>query len=272
MNEISNTTEPQIAYSECYAQVFLGDCLELMHNIEDNSIDFILTDLPYEITDCKWDTIIDFKLLWQHYNRIIKQNGVIALNSSQPFTNALINSNNKDFKYCWYWIKSAPRGFANAKKQPLRAVEEVCIFYKNQPTYNPILIEKDKKNIRNSNYIINNENSKVYVGGLNKEQRTYNQNREIPTNMTYPRNTLFFDTVGNNNKNRFHSSQKPIGLMEYLIKTYTNENDIVLDSCMGSGTTGIACKNLNRNFIGIEKDEAYFKIAEQRINARTLFS
>ena len=246
---------------------YQGDCLIEMDKIADKSVDMILCDLPYDITDCKWDELISFEKLWKHYERIIKVDGVIALSSSHPFTNVLINSNNEKFRYCWYWIKSAPRGFANARKQPLRAVEEICIFYYKQPTYNPILIKKEEKNIRNSKYVLDNKNSKVYVGGLNKKQREYNEGRLIPTDMTYPRNTLYFDTVGNNNKNRFHSSQKPVELMEYLIKTYTNEGETVLDNCMGSGTTGVACKKTGRHFIGIEKDEKYFEIAVSRVSA-----
>jgi len=246
-----------------------GDCLQILPSIPSGSIDAIITDLPYGVTDSEWDSVIPLDLLWKEYERIIKTNGAIILTASQPFTNILINSNQGLYKYCWYWIKSAPRGFANAKKQPLRAVEEVCIFYKNQPTYNPILIEKEKKNIRNSKYVINNENSKVYVGGLNKKQRTYNQDREIPSNMSYPRNTLFFNTVGNNNKKRIHSNQKPVELIEYLIRTYTKEGEIVLDSCMGSGTTIEAAERTGRNSIGIEKDEGIFQSAVLRLKSYT---
>jgi|TARA_R110001606_G_scaffold387831_1_gene552787 site-specific DNA-methyltransferase (adenine-specific) len=247
----------------------LGDCFEVMKTIEDNSVDAIICDLPYGTTQCKWDSVIPFEPLWEQYNRIIKHNGAIVLFSAQPFTSALISSNYKMFKYSWTWDKSRASGFLNAKKQPLRVTEDICVFYKKQCTYNPILIDRDKKNIRNTDYTPNKEGVKTY--GKTRKDFKYNEGREIPIDKGYPKNLLHIKTVGTNTKNkRFHPTQKPLELMEYLINTYTNEGETVLDNTMGSGTTMVACKNLNRNGIGIEKDEKYFKIAQERINS-TLF-
>jgi site-specific DNA-methyltransferase (adenine-specific) len=247
----------------------LGDCLEVMKTIEDNSIDAIITDPPYGTTACKWDSVIDFDLMWEQLNRIIKPNGAIVLFSAQPFTSALISSNYKMFKYNWTWDKSRASGFLNAKKQPLRVTEDICVFYEKQCTYNPILIDRDKKNIRNTDYTPNKEGVKTY--GKTRKDFKYNEGREIPIDKGYPKNLLHIKTVGTNSKNkRLHPTQKPVALMEYLIKTYTNENETVLDFTMGSGSTGVACKQTNRNFIGIEKEEKYFKIAQERINS-TLF-
>jgi len=263
----NNSTNPAITYSECYAQVFLGDCLALYKNIEPKSIDLILTDLPYGTTACKWDTIIPFDKLWEMVNYLLKPNGAFITTASQPFTSALIMSNPKMFKYCGYWIKDKPSNFLMGRKQPLKYVEEWIVFYKKQCTYNPIMELREQKNKRKNKLtcsLLKNE-----IIGINEKTEKY-QERLLSgiKDYIYPRNYQFF----NNRTKGLHPTQKPIALFEYLLKTYSNEKMTIFDPCMGSGTTGVACKNLNRNFIGIEKEEQYFKIAEQRINARTLFS
>ncbi|MCP4991324.1 MAG: site-specific DNA-methyltransferase [Colwellia sp.] len=241
-----------------------GDCLEIMKDIESGSVDAIITDPPYGTTACKWDSVIPFDEMWEQLNRIIKPNGAIVLTASQPFTSALVMSNPKMFKYCWVWDKNKPTGHLNAKRQPLRVVEDICIFYGKQCAYNPILIDREKKNIRDTNYTPNKKGVNTY--GATRENFKYNEGRIIPICKGYPKNYLKIVGVGTNSKSkRLHPTQKPIELMEYLIKTYTNENETVLDFTMGSGTTGVACKNLNRKFIGIELDEGYFEIAKKRI-------
>jgi DNA modification methylase len=247
----------------------LGNCLEVMKTIESGSVDAIITDPPYGTTACKWDSVIDFKLMWEQLDRIIKPNGAIVLFGAEPFSSALRISNIKNYKYDWKWIKNIPSNFLNAKKQPLRAYEDVLIFYKKQPTYNPVLTAKPKDNIRR-NTIDCVQNNNGVVGNLpNKIKR--NGTRTIPLDKNYPLNVLNINTLSKNK--RTHPTQKPIALMEYLIKTYTNENETVLDFTMGSGTTMLACRNLKRNGIGIEQDQACFKIAKQRLNesATTLF-
>jgi site-specific DNA-methyltransferase (adenine-specific) len=256
--------------NECYAQVFshlfLGDCLIEMDKIADKSIDAIICDLPYGTTACKWDTVIPFEPLWEQYKRIIKDNGAIVLFGSQPFTSALVMSNPKWFKYEWIWNKKRPTGFALVKKQPMKEHENILLFCKNQPTYNRQLKEKDIKNQRPNR--VKNSIKKEYSTSENwgikpKFSIDFDDTKKNPTTIL---------EYANSNHGKLHPTQKPVALLEYLIKTYTNEGDIVLDNTMGSGTTGVACKNTNRSFIGIEKDENYFKIAEQRINERTLFS
>ena len=238
-----------------------GDCLEVMKNIPSGSVDAIVTDPPYGTTACKWDSVIDFELMWEQLNRIIKPNGAIVLFGSEPFSSALRMSNIKNYKYDWKWIKNVPSNFLNAKKQPLRSYEDVVIFYKKQCTYNPILTDKPKNNIR-----INNincvQNNKGVVGNLPSIIKR-NGTRNIPLDKNYPLNVLNINTLSKNK--RIHPTQKPVALMEYLIKTYTNEAETVLDFTMGSGTTMLACKNLNRNGIGIEQNQKYFNTAEQRI-------
>ena len=228
-------------------KLYNGDCLELMKEIPDKSIDMILADLPYGTTRNKWDEVLPFNALWKEYERIIKDNGAIVLHSQQPFTSKLIMSNLKIYKYSWVWSKSQVSGFLNAKKQPLREHEDICVFYKKQCTYNPQMT-KGKMQLKNT-------------GG---DSSNYNKFEARPhySDEYYPKTILDFPL------RRFkggHPTQKPVELAEYLIKTYTNEGDTVLDNVMGSGTTGVACKNLNRNFIGIELDETYFNIAKERI-------
>ena len=238
-----------------------GNCLEVMKDIPDNSIDAIITDPPYGTTACKWDSVIDFNLMWEQLNRIIKPNGAIVLFGSEPFSSALRMSNIKNFKYDWIWDKKRITNPMMAKKQPLRQHEVVSVFYKKQPTYNPVPYIKNtvgvlsKKNIGKSHTTGTLVINKLIVSDNSKKTG-------------YPRTLLTQIPVINNlskDKSGLHPTQKPILLMEYLIKTYTNENETVLDFTMGSGSTGVAAKNLNRNFIGIEMDDDYFNIAKERI-------
>ena len=228
-----------------------GDCLELMKDIPDGSIDMILADLPYGTTACKWDTIIPFDLLWEQYERVIKDNGAIVLTSDEPFTSQLINSNIKKFRYKWIWKKSYSTGFMNANKMPLKNIEDVLVFYKRLPTYNPQgIIEINKKQVRKKDKGTTIYNDMGLKEGEYTQKFTNYPNQVIETTKK---------------EKTHHPTQKPVALFEYLIKTYTNEGDTVLDNVMGSGTTGVACKSLNRNFIGMELDENYFNIAKERI-------
>ena len=249
-------TAPAITYSECYAQVFLGDCLELYKNIEPKSIDLILTDLPYGTTQNKWDSVIDFDKLWEMVNYLLKPNGAFITTASQPFTSALVMSNPKMFKYDICWHKRTPSGVLNAKKMPIRTHETLLVFYNSLPIYNPQKTTGNKicgikkHKVNSSNY----RNTDRYTDYTDDGSR-------------FPTSVLDITGIVNNSNEKVkHPTQKPIKLMDWIIKTYSNENMTIFDPCMGSGTTGVACKNLNRNFIGIEKDENYFKIAEQRIN------
>ena len=242
---------------------FHGDCLVESQNIADGSVDLILTDLPYNITAAKWDLLIPFDKLWVIINRVSKLNTCVCLFGNEPFSSSLRMSNLKDYKYDWKWVKQIPGNHLNAKKQPLRSYEDVCIFYKSQPIYNPILTDKPKSHIRENSIDIKVKNNGVI--GKVKENVKRNEFREIPLDKNYPNNVLNIDIMAKNK--RIHPTQKPVELLEYLIKTYTNEGDTVLDLTMGSGSTGVACKNTNRNFIGIEKDEKYFEIAVSRVSA-----
>ena len=227
-----------------------GDCLELMKDIPNGSIDMILTDLPYGMTAPKWDEYIDMVELWKQYNRIIKKNGTIALFASQPFTTKIISSNEKDFRYCWYWLKNQGTNFFHAKRMPIRKIEEICIFKKGK--YYPQITDGHIP----TNSAKGCSNGKAYHG-------TNTRDYEGGKTTRFPTNILEFKCV--DNYSRLHSSEKPVDLLEYLIKTYTNEGETVLDNSMGSGTTGVACVNTNRNFIGMELDEGYFNIATNRI-------
>ena len=231
-------------------KLYKGDCLEVMKLIPDGSIDAIITDPPYGTTACKWDSVIDFDLMWKQLNRIIKDNGAIVLFGSEPFSSALRMSNIKNYRYDWVWIKEQGTGFLNAKRQPLRNNEQISVFYKNQCIYNPQMIGNKKRIVKRKNKPQTTDN---YGFSMQPKESVYYGR--------YPNNTLIF----NRDKSKQHPTQKPVALMEYLIKTYTNENETVLDFTMGSGSTGVAAKNTNRNFIGIEQDDKYFKIAEQRI-------
>ena len=231
-----------------------GDCLELMKDIPDGSVDMILADLPYGTTACKWDTIIPFEPLWEQYTRVIKDKCPIVLFGSQPFTSALVMSNPKWFKYEWIWDKHIPRNFINAKIMPMQKHENILVFGKGKVTYNPQMVKRDKP-VKVKNYSKGDSVYKLNNDGTDNKERVYTHR--------YP--DTIIEGKWEANAGKLHPTQKPVDLCEYLIKTYTNEGETVLDNCMGSGTTGVACKNLNRNFIGIELDEGYFKIAKGRI-------
>lgn len=222
--------------------LFNGDCIELMRDLPDASVDMILCDLPYGTTQNKWDSIIPLDAMWREYKRIAR--GSIVLNCAQPFTSALITSNLKDFRYCWVWKKSKPTVHLNAKRQPMRNAEDIAVFYKNQPTYNP-------QGTKPTDVMVSRTNRGNY-GECSKTTRQ--------TVTGYPTTILEFAT-----ETGCHPTQKPVALIEYLVRTYTNPGDVVLDNCMGSGTTGVACVNTGRNFIGMEMDEGYYQIAKDRI-------
>ena len=233
-----------------------GDCLDVMKEIPDGSIDMILCDLPYGITQNSWDLVIPFEPLWEHYKRLIKKNGAIVLFASQQFTSALIMSNIEMFKYCWVWNKKLATGHLNAKKQPLRATEDIVVFYKQQSTYNPQKITGYKRRIYKGIRKHRGDGLTAY-GKADKETLYDSEDR-------YPINIIEFSNATHAGKS--HPTQKPVELMEYLIKTYSNEGETVLDNCAESFTTGVACKLQNRNFIGIEQDEKYFEIGVKRMN------
>ena len=234
-------------------KLYNGDCLEVMKSIADKSIDAIITDPPYGTTACKWDSVIPFEPMWKQLNRIIKDNGAIVLFGSEPFSSALRMSNIKNYKYDWVWQKDRASGHLNAKKQPLRNLENISVFYKKQCTYNPIMtIGKKSNSIGKAINELKCKNNNLY-GKFKRVNRKGNEK--------YPRQVLEYKRP----HPPIHPTQKPVALMEYLIKTYTNELETVLDFTMGSGTTGVACCNLNRDFIGIELDKHYFKIAQERI-------
>lgn len=238
-----------------------GDCLELMKDIPDGSVDMILCDLPYGTTKNEWDVVIPFEPLWEQYGRIVKKNGCIALFADEPLTSLLICSNIKMFKYRITWDKDRGGGFLNAKKMPMKQTEDVCVFYSKHPTYNPQMRLSNPDRIR-----------PISSGGA--ESTNYNAvgkircSSDYDPRMRYPTNLLKFSAMMGecNNLNRVHPTQKPVALLEYLIKTYTNKGETVLDNCMGSGSTGVACVNTGRRFIGIELDEGYFEIARRRID------
>ena len=234
-------------------ELWHGDCLELMKNIPDGSIDAIITDPPYGTTACKWDSVIPFEPMWAELKRIIKPNGAIILFGNEPFTSFLITSNIKSFKYRWDWNKKIPSGMSYARFRPMQQTEDIIIFTsKGEPAkYYPQMILRDKP---------------IKAGGMSDSQSAASVGYK-PLKKTYnfknPVTLIEFDKI---RKGSVHPTQKPVALLEYLIKTYTQENETVLDFTMGSGTTGVACKNLNRNFIGIELDEGYFNIAKDRIS------
>lgn len=242
-------------------QLYKGDCFDVMKQIPDKSIDMILCDLPYGTTHCNWDSPINLEKLWEHYKRIIKPEHAIVLFGQQPFTTRLISSNYEWFKYCWTWEKNRCPNFMMAKYAPLKTTEDLIVFSdgkintntKNKMVYYPQgLIEVNKSVTSN----VKKEGVNIY-NCLNKSY--------VQKNSNYPKNILKFDT-----ENGLHPTQKPVPLLEYLIKTYTLENEVILDNCMGSGSTGLAAKKLNRDFIGIEIDDNYFNIAKQRIEGELL--
>jgi len=245
-------------------ELYKGDCLEVMKKIPSGSIDAIITDPPYGTTACKWDSVIPFDLMWEQLNRIIKPNGAIVLFGSEPFSSALRMSNIKDYRYDWKWDKVNSGSFAIAKYRPLTVFEDIIVFGKGKINYYPImeLAEEKNKRPRNGEYKRKKDNSNGMGSGVFKYSETHNESLRFPKNkLVYNKNKGELNSL-----NRIHPTQKPVALMEYLIKTYTNENETVLDFTMGSGSTGVACVNTNRNFIGIEQDEKYFNIAKNRIN------
>jgi site-specific DNA-methyltransferase (adenine-specific) len=246
-----------------FMKLLQGDCLDHMKSIEDCSVDLILTDLPFGTTSCQWDSIIPFEKLWESYRRVIKNSGAIVLFASQPFTTKLISSNYEMFKFCLVWEKSKPTGFINAKNAPLKKHEDICVFSlgktanknNNRMNYYPqglVPSGKFKKSKNDSNDILGTRPSR-------------NNSGYIQEFSNYPTSVLKFDSE----VKTIHPTQKPVALLEYLIKTYSLEGQTVLDGCMGSGSTGIACLNLKRNFIGIEKDEDYFKAASDRLESHS---
>lgn len=230
-------------------KLYNNDCLKILPTLPDHSVDMILADLPYGTTRNKWDSIIPMDQLWAQYKRLLKVGGVVALFGDEPFSSSLRLSNSKWYRYDWYWIKNRGSGFLNAKKMPLKAVETISIFYPKLPLYNPQMLSgkpyKAKNDTKSNNW------GSYKTGWVTNNKGT-----------RYPVNAIHFNKLAKT----IHPTQKPVDLLEYLIKTYTNEDMTVLDNVMGSGSTGVACKNLNRNFIGIEKDPDYFKLAEERIN------
>ena len=254
-----------------------GDCLEIMKQIPDKSIDLILADLPYGTTKCKFDRVISFDPLWEHYRRVIKEHGAILLFSQQPFTTDLIQSNRKMFRYEIIWHKTLPTGFLNAKKMPMRYHENICVFYKHLPTYNPQMRTVKRKDMGRER--LNSGKAEQY-GEFRKDNWKWTETgKRYPSDvMEYDIPENFDDVVqfsnwngalfGNTDRTINHPTAKPVDMLEYLIKTYTNVGDAVLDNCMGSGSTGVACLNTGRNFIGIEIDPNYFNIAKERIYAQ----
>lgn len=235
-----------------------GDCLEKMQNIPDNSIDLILCDLPYGTTACKWDTVIPFEPLWEQYNRIIKENGAIVLFGSEPFSSALRMSNIQNYKYDWIWEKENGTNFATVKYQPFRKTERIMVFgdfatsynKKKPKNYNPQFTYDKPYSIKRKD----GQREQLHNGANKATEYDNADGKRYPT-----------DIIKFNNEKGLHPTQKPVALLEYLIKTYTNEGDLVLDNCFGSCSTGVACLNTNRNFIGIEKDDKYFEIGEKRM-------
>lgn len=256
IQELNEAHQPPLQQCKVSRSTFYhGDCLIEMDKIADKSVDMILCDLPYGYERIGWDTVIPFEPLWVQYKRIIKDNAAIVLTASQPFTSALVMSNIQMFKHEWVWDKHIPRGFQVARYRPMRKHEDVLVFGKGKINYYPLMELRDKpvtvKNYSKGNSVIELNNT-----GTDNESRTYSHKSP--------------DTIIKGcweaNAGKLHTSQKPVSLMEYLIKTYTKEGDTVLDNCMGSGTTGVACKKTGRNFIGIEKDQKYFELAVRRVS------
>ena len=247
-------------YNTGMIELIHGDCLEEMKKIPDGSVDLVLTDPPYGTTACKWDTVIPFEPLWAQYKRMIKDNGAIVLFGSEPFSSLLRCSNIKNYKYDWVWDKKHGANFAQANKRPLKNIENVMVFYDKPCFYNPQKIQNPKGEEKRSKYPPSLQ-KECFVGQVAMNADFAHFGSKYESDKLLPKSILVFSR----DSKPVHPTQKPVALMEYLIKTYTNEGETVLDNCMGSGTVGVACKNLNRKFIGIEKDETYFKIAQDRI-------
>lgn len=229
-----------------------ADCFDAFPSIADGSVDLVLTDIPYGTTQCKWDSVLDLQMMWEHLYRIAKPSAAIILFSAQPFTSVLVASNLRDWRTEWIWEKGNATGFLNAKKQPLRAHENIQVFYRRQPTYNPQMTEGHERKTSKRKSV----NSECYGKALNLT--------EYDSTKRYPRDVQFFSS--DKQKGNFHPTQKPVSLMRYLIETYSNAGETVLDFTMGSGTTGVACMDTNRNFIGIEKDKEIYRVACSRMD------
>lgn len=245
------------------------DALELLKQMPDQSVDLILTDPPYNLTQNKWEKDIDFKQIFPNIWRILKDDGVVCIFSQEPFTSKLILSDN-NYKYCWFWNKGRPKNHLNAKIQPMRAIEIIVVFYKKSGRYYPILTEKRKQDIRdNGNEYVNKNNGNY---GKTKCKSILNEYRTIPVNMKYPKDILTIQGVGSyGNEKTGHPTQKPKELIKYFIKTYSKENHLILDCFMGSGTTAVVCKELNRDFIGCDISQEYVDIANKRLQQETMF-
>ena len=233
----------------------LGDCLDILPTLPDDSIDMVMVDLPYGTTACKWDSIIPLDFLWEQYNLICKKNAAMLFTSAQPFTTTLASSNINNFRYEWIWEKPQGTNPMNAKVMPLKSHENILIFYRSKPTYNPQMWYSTPYSGFSS------DTSKI--GEVYGNQQS--KHRDNPEGSRYPKTVLKFKQ-----EKGLHPTQKPVGLMEYLIKTYTNEGDTVLDNTMGSGPTGVACVNCNRSFVGIEMDKKYYQISKERFNVGRL--
>lgn len=240
--------------------LMLGDCLDRMKEIQSGSVDMVLADPPYGTTACKWDSIIPLEPMWEQLKRIIKPDGAIVMTACQPFTTALIASNLSAFKYEWIYEKTNPKGFLSARRRPLTAHENVCVFSFGSPMYSPQKWTIPEHLRTKRKHATSKTSGEVY--GSRDLKRWDDDGSRFPTSVIG-----FSNRVGRSEN--YHPTQKPVALMEYLIRTYTNEGDLVLDNCMGSGTTGVACVNTGRNFIGIEMDEGYFQVAMDRINKAT---
>ena len=238
-------------------ELILGNCLEAMKDIPDGSVDMVMADPPYGTTACKWDSIIPLDAMWEQLKRIVKPNGAVVVCGAEPFSSLLRCSNLIHYRYDWVWQKDKATNHLNAKRMPMRRNENISVFYAKPCLYRPQLVKKDPKNIR--------PDITKRIQADNYGAMTAESTREIPLDMSYPNETLQFRGCSGDKGKSLHPTQKPVALMEYLIKTYTNGGETVLDFCMGSGTTGVAAKNLGRNFIGIEMDAEYFKIAQERI-------
>ena len=231
-------------------KLLLGDCLEILPTLPENSVDMVLCDPPYGTTACKWDSIISLDKLWEQYNRLCKEDGAMVFTASQPFATVLAGSNIKNFRYEWIWEKSQGTNPMNAKVMPLKSHENILVFYRKKPTYNPQMwFSKPYSGFSSDT---------AKIGEVYGKQQS--KHRDNPEGSRYPRTILKFKQ-----EKGLHPTQKPVALMEYLIKTYTNRGETVLDNTMGSGTTGLACKNTERNFIGIESDNKYYEIAGDRL-------
>lgn len=243
--------------------IWNGDCLELMRHVPDGSADMVLCDLPYGTTACAWDTVIPFDFLWSEYWRVAKPNAAVVLTASQPFTTALINSQIERFKYELIWSKNQPSGFLNAKIAPMKNHENICVFYRDQPTYNPQLVASNNVNAKSAG----RNNRKLQSSDVYRKL-DYTPATQEAKELVNPRSIIEnVKCIANNSGVRIHPTQKPVGLFDYLIKTYTNPGDFVLDNCSGSGTTAVAAQSSGRRWLCIEKDLAYYLASCGRVHA-----